>query len=76
MKSFFFDPSKTVIINKDQLNLIESFEYDSTATIEFTSNKENYNPSKLVYKTSNLKNSQLAVFSEIYYPKGWCLYRW
>ena len=73
MKSFFFDPS-SVIINKDQLNLIESFEYDSTATIELLTNKENYNPSKLVYKTSNLKNSQLAVFSEIYYPKGWRVY--
>ena len=74
LKSFFFDPSSTAIINKDQLNLIEDFKYDSTATIELLTNKENYNPSKLVYKTSNLKNSQLAVFSEIYYPKGWRVY--
>ena len=74
IKSFFFDPSTTAIINKDQLNFVEEFEFDSTATINLLANKENYNPSKLVYNTSNLKSNQLAVFSEIYYPKGWRVY--
>ena len=74
IKSLFFDPSSTAILNKDQLNFIEEFEYDSTATINLLANKENYNPSRLVYKTSNLKNTQLAIFSEIYYPKGWNVY--
>ena len=74
IKSFFFDPSITAIINKDQLNLLEEFEYDSTATINLLASKDNYNPSRLVYKTSDLKSNQLAVFSEIYYPKGWYVY--
>ena len=29
-----------------------------------------YGPNKLIYKAS-LKTNSLAVFSEIYYPKGW-----
>ena len=32
-----------------------------------------YAPNKLEYKTS-AANEQLAVFSEIYYPKGWNVY--
>lgn len=39
---------------------------DTTASIVLTS----YAPNKLVYKTSATKD-QLAVFSEVYYPKGW-----
>lgn len=39
---------------------------DSTASIVL----ETYAPNKLVYKTTSTKE-QLAVFSEIYYPKGW-----
>ena len=76
---------KTAIINTDQLtdfnniatislNDIKKIESDSTATIRLIANKNNYNPSRLVYRTSNLKNTQLAVFSEIYYPKGWRVY--
>ena len=74
LRSFFFNPAKTAIINQDQLKDIKEFEYDSTATIRLIANKNNYNPSRLVYKTSDLKNTQLAVFSEIYYPKGWNVY--
>ena len=62
IKSFFFDPSITAIINKDQLNLLEEFEYDSTATINLLASKDNYNLVQLVYKTSDLKSNQLAVF--------------
>lgn len=39
---------------------------DTTATIILTA----YAPNRLVYKTSS-ETTQLAVFSEIYYPKGW-----
>jgi hypothetical protein len=43
-----------------------TFVKDSTATIKLDS----YEPNKLVYATSN-KNEGFAVFSEMYYPKGW-----
>ena len=42
---------------------------DSSASIKLTS----YQPNKLVYK-SNANNAQLAVFSEVYYDKGWDAY--
>ncbi len=85
LSRLYFNPATTAIINTDQLsdfnntatislNDIKEFEYDSTATIRLIANKNNYNPSRLVYKTSDLKNTQLAVFSEIYYPKGWRVY--
>ena len=85
LSRLYFNPAKTAIINTDQLtdfnniatislNDIKKIESDSTATIRLIANKNNYNPSRLVYRTSNLKNTQLAVFSEIYYPKGWRVY--
>ncbi|AWI26372.1 YfhO family protein [Flavobacterium pallidum] len=46
-----------------------TFTKDSTATITLEASKSNY----LKYKTSNSANG-LAVFSEIYYPKGWNAY--
>ena len=42
---------------------------DSTATIEMVS----YKPNILTYK-SKAKSPQLAVFSEVYYPKDWVAY--
>ncbi len=50
-------------------SVVASFEYDSTASIRLTEYKPNY----LSYQ-SNSKNNQLAVFSEIYYAKGWNAY--
>jgi len=41
-------------------------QYDAAAGIKLNS----YQANKLVYE-SNAKTNQLAVFSEIYYPKGW-----
>jgi cbb3-type cytochrome oxidase subunit 3 len=41
-------------------------QYDPAGTIKLTS----YQPNKLSYE-SNAKGDQFAVFSEIYYPKGW-----
>ena len=44
----------------------EQFGSDSLSKIELLS----YDPNKLVYRSSS-NAKQLAVFSEIYYPKGW-----
>ena len=67
------DMSKVALVNKskpypkmlDEVN----FTPDSTATIEMVG----YKPNILTYK-SKTKSSQLAVFSEIYYPKDWVAY--
>jgi len=40
--------------------------FDSTSTIKLTK----YSPNALSYQ-SNCNNEQIAVFSEIYYDKGW-----
>jgi|TARA_R110000851_G_scaffold77514_3_gene170583 hypothetical protein len=65
------DTKKTAVINKEFLSKIPSqkIERDSTATIELFS----YQPNHLVYEAST-KSPQLAVFSEVYYPKGWSAY--
>ncbi|PWH82437.1 hypothetical protein DIS18_09285 [Algibacter marinivivus] len=47
-------------------NLKSSYKVDSLATIKLTEVKPNY----LKYKSNNTKDG-FAVFSEIYYPKGW-----
>jgi hypothetical protein len=58
----------TAIIHKEYNDFIANkrFIADSTASITLTS----YSPNKLVY-TSKCASEQVAVFSEIYYPKGW-----
>ncbi len=65
------DTKKTAVVNKEFLSKIPSqkIERDSTATIELFSHQ----PNKLVYETST-KSPQLAIFSEVYYPKGWNAY--
>lgn len=71
-----FDPTKTAVIdkrfvsgdNKIELPETEFFEMD-TGSIHLT----NYAPNRLVYETKNPK-TQLAVFSEVYYDKGWNAY--
>ncbi len=61
----------TAIINKEFLSKIpnKNIERDSTATIELFSHQPNH----LVYEAST-ESPQLAVFSEVYYPKGWNAY--
>jgi len=61
----------TAVINKEFLSQIpsKSIERDSSATIELVS----HNPQYLVYETST-KSPQLALFSEVYYSKGWNAY--
>ena len=62
---------KTAIINKEFLSKIpnQKIQRDTSATIELFS----YKPNHLVYEASS-KTPQLAVFSEVYYPKGWNAY--
>lgn len=65
------DTKKTAVINKEFLSKIpiQNIERDSSATIELFS----YQPNHIVYEAST-KTPQLAVFSEVYYPKGWNAY--
>lgn len=62
---------ETAVINKEFLSKIplEKIERDSTATIDLVEHAPNY----LVYETST-QSAQLALFSEVYYPKGWNVY--
>jgi Bacterial membrane protein YfhO len=61
----------TAVIHTDFLNKIptENIRRDSTASIDLVSHQPNH----LVYETVT-KTDQLAVFSEVYYPKGWNAY--
>ncbi|RKD20124.1 hypothetical protein BCY91_00415 [Pelobium manganitolerans] len=66
-----FDPSKVAIVNQEFKHLIEDKRAGAPANgkIELTS----YHPDHLKYEYSTDKNS-VAVFSEIWYPKGWKMY--
>jgi hypothetical protein len=66
-----FDPAKTAIIDKRFEKQLEGFtaQADSTASILLVE----YAPNMLKYQ-ANTKKDQLAVFSEIYYDKGWNAY--
>jgi hypothetical protein len=59
---------RTAIIHSDFLDKIPTKDIvrDSMATIELKSHA----PNRLVYETQS-QTDQLALFSEIYYPKGW-----
>ena len=62
------DSKKVAIISKDDQKYFEGKQLaaDSTAILNLTK----YQPNELEFKTQS-KTPQLAVFSEIYYPKGW-----
>jgi len=64
-----FNPERTAIIDKRFKEQFFNFKKDENATIVLTS----YAPSKLSYK-AKADTEQLAVFSEIYYEKGWNAY--
>ncbi len=66
-----FSSKQTAVIDKRFEGELANFKmnFDSTASIKFIS----YAPNKLVYE-SNTKTPQLAVFSEVYYDKGWNTY--
>jgi len=63
-----FNPARKAVIDKrfKQYLVGLSTSYDTTGTISLV----NYKPNQLVYK-SDAKSPKVAVFSEIYYPKGW-----
>ncbi|MFI5140813.1 MAG: YfhO family protein [Bacteroidia bacterium] len=68
LKLSVINTKETAIINEKYNDVLNGFkpQFDADASIKLNS----YQPNKLVYET-NAKTSQLAVFSEIYYPKGW-----
>lgn len=63
-----FAPKEEAMINKQYKNLVEAKQVgvDPNATIKLVK----YNPDHLTYQSSSSAN-QVAVFSEIYYNKGW-----
>ncbi|MCD4744685.1 MAG: YfhO family protein, partial [Bacteroidales bacterium] len=66
-----FDPVKTAIIDNSFKNELSGFnpKIDSSARIYQTE----YKPNHLTYQYKS-NNDQIAVFSEIYYDKGWNAY--
>jgi hypothetical protein len=66
-----FSPKDEAMIDAKYKSIAESkpVSYDPTATIKLVS----YNPDHLTYQTGSKVNS-VAVFSEIYYDKGWKMY--
>jgi uncharacterized membrane protein YfhO len=64
-------PKQNVYIDKRYADLLTgiSNEFDSSSTIKLLS----YAPNKLVYETQS-NATGVAVFSEIYYEKGWNAY--
>lgn len=66
-----FNPAYEAILDKRFENEVKNLNlnYDSTGTIKLTK----YTPNALSYESS-CNSEQLAVFSEIYYDKGWNAY--
>lgn len=67
-----FNPKTTAVVDerfKGEVGTATSFPTDSTASITLTEYKVNH----LTYKY-NAPAEGIAVFSEIYYPKGWTAY--
>ena len=63
-----FDPKSTAIVNKSFDKGLGGFTSGSgEGEIKLT----DYQPNDLKYEATVNSGSQLAVFSEIYYPKGW-----
>ncbi len=67
-KLYSFNPKEDAVVNNKFEKYLSELKpkIDTNATIKLNEYKPNY----LQY-TSNSKGEQLAVFSEIYYPKGW-----
>jgi hypothetical protein len=66
-----FDPALEVVADKRYRPALEGFtaQYDSTASIQLTG----YEPNYLVYEYQS-QLTQMVVFSEIFYDKGWNAY--
>ncbi len=67
-----FIPATTAVVDKRFEKEISTFkgEKNPASTIVLS----DYKPNHLTYEVKNLTASQLAVFSEIYYDKGWNAY--
>lgn len=65
------DTKTTAVFNKGKVSKLNRTQYqvDSTSSITLT----DYEPNHLTYTSSN-PNAGIAVFSEMYYPKGWNAY--
>ena len=63
-----FDPKTTAIVNRSFEKELGGFK---TASAEGEIKLTEYKPNYLKYEATVNSGSQLAVFSEIYYPKGW-----
>jgi hypothetical protein len=65
-----FAPKETAIVDVKYKSQISEKDpsLDTSATIKLVS----YNPDHMVYQTSST-SSQIAVFSEVYYDKGWTM---
>lgn len=65
------DSKKTAVVSNDDKKYFEgkTLAADSTAFVDLTK----YQANELEFKTQS-KTPQLAVFSEIYYPKGWKMF--
>ena len=64
-----FVPANMAIV--DQRFEAELVDFKGERDPQSTILLKEYQPNKLVYETKGLKKPQLAVFSEIYYDKGW-----
>jgi hypothetical protein len=67
-----FAPANTAIIDKKFESQVSDFKGTKDPGAKIT--LRSYEPNKLIYDATGLKESQLAVFSEIYYDKGWNVY--
>ena len=67
-----FYPANTAVVDKRFETELSTFKgnKDTQSSIKLTDYKPNY----LTYESKNLKTDQLAVFSEIYYSRGWNAY--
>jgi hypothetical protein len=65
-----FSPKNAAIIDERYKSMISEKDafLDTNATIKLV----NYNPDHMVYQSSS-SSSQIAVFSEVYYDKGWTM---
>ncbi|NOQ75675.1 MAG: hypothetical protein GQ574_26950 [Crocinitomix sp.] len=64
-----WEPRKTTIMDSRFSENLSSTTYSGSGSIEMTS----YHPDKMAYKSSS-SETQLAVFSEMYYEGGWKAY--
>ena len=61
-----WDPRNTTLVSDEFKSGLSKTLYSGQGTIEMAT----YHPDKLVYKSSS-SDTQLAVFSEVYFPEGW-----